>query len=65
MNRGIDHIFLYGGGTLIPNIEKYFTDLTGISAESIKEIENVELHKDCAYFPLPLFLNTAASLIRR
>ena len=65
MNRRIDHIFLYGGGTLIPNIEKHFTDLTGVSAEIIKEIENVELHKDCAYFPLPLFLNTAASLIRR
>lgn len=65
MNRRIDHIFLYGGGTLIPNIDKKFTDLTGVPAEIIKEIENVELHKDCAYFPLPLFLNAAASLIRR
>lgn len=64
-NRRIDHIFLYGGGSLLPDIEKPFSDSIGVPAEVINDIENIDLHKDCAYFSLPIFLNSVASLIRR
>lgn len=64
-NREIDQVFLLGGGSQIPNIEQYFTDIMGFSAEIIKDIENLDFHKDCEFFPLPLFLNSVASLIRK
>ncbi len=64
-NRKIDHIFLYGGGSLIPGIDKQFSESIGLSTEVIDDIENIDLHKDCTYFSLPLFLNSVASLIRR
>jgi len=64
-NRQIDHIFLFGGGALIPNVEEYFSKIIGVSTETIEQIENLDFHKDCSYFSLPLFLNTVASLIRR
>ncbi len=64
-SRKIDHIFLFGGGALIPNIEEYFSKIIGVSTETIEQVENLDFHKDCSYFSLPLFLNTVASLIRR
>lgn len=63
--REIDQVFLLGGGSQIPNIGQYFTEIMGVSAEVIEEIENLDFHRDCAYFSLPLFLNSVASLIRR
>lgn len=64
-NRKINHIFLLGGGALVPNIEEYFSEIIGVSTETIEHIENLDFHKDCSYFSLPLFLNSVASLIRR
>lgn len=64
-NRKIDYIFIFGGGALIPNIDQLFSELTGIPAEVIQEIDSIDLHKDCSYFSLPIFLNSVASLIRR
>lgn len=64
-NREIDEVFILGGGAQIPNIEQYFSEIMGVSAETIKEIENLDFHRDCAYFSLPLFLNSVASLIRK
>lgn len=63
--RKIDHVFLLGGGALIPDIEKYFTEFMGVSAETINEIENLELQKESFDCSLPVYLNAIASLIRR
>lgn len=64
-NRKIDHIFLYGGGALLPDIEKLFTEGIGVTSEVVNDIENIDLHKECTYFSLPIYLNSVASLIRR
>lgn len=64
-NRKIDHIFLYGGGALLPDIEKLFSEGIGVTSEVVNDIENIDLHKECTYFSLPIYLNSVASLIRR
>jgi len=64
-DREINQVFIFGGGSQIPNIEQYFTEIMGVPTETIQDIENLDFHKDCAYFSLPMFLNTVASLIRR
>ncbi|WP_312458738.1 pilus assembly protein PilM [Proteiniclasticum sp.] len=64
-NRRIDHIFLYGGGALLPDIEKLFSEGIGVTSEVVSDIENIDLHKECTYFSLPIYLNSVASLIRR
>lgn len=64
-DREIDQVFLYGGGSMIPNIERHFNEFMGLPTEIIKDIENLDFHKDMRDFSLPLYLNTVASLIRK
>lgn len=63
--RKIDHVFLLGGGALIPNIDQHFSDNMGVSVEIIQEIENLELQKESFDCSVPVYLNAIASLIRR
>ncbi len=64
-DRKIDQIFIYGGGSMIPDIEVHFSEFMGLPTEIIENIENLDFHKDLNDFSLPLYLNTVASLIRR
>ena len=64
-DREIDQVFIYGGGSMIPGIEAHFSEIMGTPTEIIKELDNLDLHKDLKDFSLPLYLNTVASLIRR
>ena len=64
-NRKIDCFFIYGGGAMIPKIEKHFTELTGIPAEVMQGLEIININKESEEFSLPLYLNAVASLIRR
>lgn len=64
-DREIDHVFIYGGGALIPNIDQHFSDIMGVSTEIIREIENVELQKESFDCSVPVYLNAIASFIRR
>ena len=64
-NREIDQIFLFGGGSDIPSIDRYMNEVIDIPVEVIKEIENVELHKKCESCTLAEYVNAVASLIRR
>ena len=64
-NREIDQIFLFGGGAQIPNVDRYMKEVIGIPVETIKDIENIELHKKCETCSLAEYLNAIASLIRR
>ena len=64
-NREIDQIFLFGGGTEIPSIDRYMNEVIDIPVEIIKEIENVQLHKKCESCSLAEYVNAVASLIRR
>lgn len=64
-NRKIDCFFIYGGGAMIPKIEKQFTEITGIPAEVIEGLEIISINKESEEFSLPLYLNAVASLIRK
>lgn len=64
-NRKIDQLFIYGGGAMIPQVEKVFEETMGVPAEVINDIDTLDFHKDCQYFSLPIYLNAVASLIRR
>ena len=64
-NREIDQIFLFGGGTEIPSIDRYMNEVIDIPVEIIKDIENVQLHKNCESCSLAEYVNAVASLIRR
>lgn len=64
-DRKIDHVFIYGGGALIPNIDQQFSDIMGVSTEIIQEIENLELQRESFDCSVPVYLNAIASLIRR
>lgn len=63
--RKIDHVFLLGGGALIPDIDQKFSDNMGVTVEIIQEIENLELQKESFDCSVPVYLNAIASLIRR
>ena len=64
-DREIDQVFIYGGGAMIPDIEAHFSEIMGTPTEIIKNLDNLDIHKDLNEFSLPLYLNTVAALIRR
>lgn len=51
--NGIKHIFLMGGGSIFPGIEKYFTETFNIPATMIKPLDQKGINKDMFINMLP------------
>lgn len=60
----VDQCFIYGGGTGIAGIERYFAQNLGIPTEIIKRMPGVIDPTQVAENQLPLYLNAIGAIIR-
>ncbi|MFZ7120639.1 MAG: type IV pilus assembly protein PilM [Eubacteriaceae bacterium] len=63
--KKIDHIFIIGGGSLIPQIDDYIKKYTNINTEIIKKLNNIEIKNNTSENNVAILANTIGAIVRR
>ena len=62
--RGVEEIFIYGGGAMMTNMDKYLEDKLNVTVKKINELSRVTLPKNQEDFKVELYLDAIGSLLR-
>lgn len=61
---GVEKIFIYGGGAMMTNMDKYLEDKLNLKVRKLNELSRITLPKNQEDFKLSLYLDSIGALLR-
>lgn len=62
--QGVEEIFIYGGGSMMTNVDRYLEDKLNISVKKINKLPKVTLPKNHEDLKVELYLDAIGALLR-